>query len=236
MVDEDVAVSVVFAAYNEEALLRASVEEVLEGLRGLGRPFQVLVVENGSGDATPAIATALAEEHPEVASYSLPTADYGAALRHGILTARGRVVVNFDVDYYDMAFLAEAVALVEGGAAVVVATKRGAGARDERPFLRRLGTAAFAAVLRFGFGLRTSDTHGMKALDRGTLRPLAEACRLSEDLFDTELLLRAEHRGLPVAELPVHVEERRPARSSLLRRIARTPVGLIRLRRAVRRG
>jgi hypothetical protein len=56
------------------------------------------------------------------------------------------------------------------------------------------------------------------------------ACRFGADLFDTELVLRAERAGLTVTELPVTVEEHRPSRTPIVRRIPRTIRGLFRLR------
>jgi glycosyltransferase involved in cell wall biosynthesis len=227
-------VSVVLAAHNEEALLRSTVGEIVTELSALDASFEVLVVENGSVDATAALADELAAEHPEVRAFHEPVADYGRALRRGLLEATGEYVVNFDVDYYDVGFLSAATELMRlRGADVVIGTKRAPESRDERPFLRRFVTAAFALVLRVGFGLRASDTHGMKALRRARLVPLAEVSVLGKDLFDTELILRAERQGLAVAELPVHVQERRPARSSIVRRMLRTPMGLVRLYGAV---
>ena len=228
-------ISVVLPAYNEEGMLRATVQELLQGLRERGRRFEVLIEENGSTDATRRLATELAAADDEVAAADDDKPDYGHALRRGFLRAGGASVVNFDVDYYDLDFLDAAVGMIERDeAAIVVGTKRGEGAQDERPLPRRIVTATFATLLRFGFGLRASDTHGMKAFDREAVRPLAERCQLGADLFDTELALRAERAGLVVAELPVRVEERRPARSSIVGRGARTIVGLVRLRRAPR--
>ena len=117
-----------------------------------------------------------------------------------------------------------------GGPVVVVGSKRSAGAHDERAFPRRLVTAVFSLVLRYGFGLGVSDTHGMKALRRQPLLRVVESCRFGTDLFDTELVLRAERSGLPTAELPVTVEELRPSRTPIARRIPRTVGGLVRLR------
>ena len=231
----EVELSVVMPAHNEEDLLDKAVHTVVDGLRDRGRTFEVIVVENGSRDRTASVAVALAEEVPEVRALSSPEPDYGRALRTGFLAARGEVVVNFDVDYVDLDFLDAAVAEVsaEGGPVVVVGSKRIAGARDERVPLRRLVTAVFSMVLRYGFGLRVSDTHGMKALRRTPLLPVVEACRFGTDLFDTELVLRAERSGLRAVEIGVAVEERRPSRSSILRRIPRTLSGLIRLRVAL---
>jgi glycosyltransferase involved in cell wall biosynthesis len=228
-------VSVVMPAYNEAAILPASVAEVVEGLRDAGTSFELVVVENGSTDDTPAIARGLAAQYPEVRVEHLPEGDYGRALRAGLLAARGDAVVNFDADYFDVGFLHDAVARVTapGGPAVVVASKRAPGARDTRPPLRRLVTATFSLLLRAGFGLRVSDTHGMKAMRRSAVDSHARRCRFGQDLFDTELILRVERAGLATDEIPVAVVERRPARTSILRRVPRTLAGLVRLRLAL---
>ena len=60
-----------------------------------------------------------------------------------------------------------------------------------------------------------------------------EQCRSRADLFDTELLLRAERAGLVIEELPIDVRELRPARTSIWRRALRTIGGLVRLRLAL---
>jgi len=116
-----------------------------------------------------------------------------------------------------------------------VASKRGAGSEDIRPLGRRVVTAIFSMILRIGFGLVVSDTHGMKALRRADLAPLVDACQCNADLFDTELILRAERAGLVVAELPTVVRDTRPPRSSIASRILRSLTGLVRLRRALNR-
>src|SRR5687768_223060 len=128
------ALSVVLPAHNEEQTLATTVAQVVRGLQERGASFEVLVMENGSDDATAELAARLASEHDEVRASSDARADYGAALRRGLLEARGEIVVNFDVDYFDLGFLDAAVEIIRRGeAAVVVGTKRGAGARDERP-------------------------------------------------------------------------------------------------------
>ncbi|HEV2310578.1 MAG TPA: glycosyltransferase [Acidimicrobiia bacterium] len=219
-------------AHNEAALLDSSVREVVGGLRARDATFELLVVENGSQDGTPRIAEKLAVDLPEVSVRSLPRADYGRALRTGLVDATGDTVVNFDVDYTDLGFLDAALTRLEqpDPPAIIVGSKRAPGAHDQRSRARRFVTWAFGLLLRIGFGLGVTDTHGMKALSRARVLPLAEACRSDGELFDTELILRAERAGLGVAELPVTVSERRPSRTSITRRALRTLAGLARLR------
>jgi len=229
---DEAVISVVMPAHDEEAFLAAAVEEVVRGLRGLGDPFEILVVENGSTDATAAVATKLAGEYPEVRSLSLDQADYGNALRQGFLAAEGRAVAIFDVDYYDLGFLARAMEVIDqpGGPSVVVGSKRGKGAVDTRARSRQVVTWTFSTLLHVGFGLKVSDTHGMKVLRRDDVVSLVQRSKFGTDLFDTELVIRAERAGMRVDELPVVVAETRPSRSSIARRIPRSIVGLARLR------
>ena len=228
-----VGISVIMPAHNEEDLLAAAVTSVVVGLRrATATTFEVLVVENGSSDATPTIAKHLESELAEVTALTSPHADYGRALRAGFLAATGRVVVNFDVDYIDLAFLARAATLVaqDDGPVVVVGAKRGAGAHDERALPRRVVTFVFSSLLRYGFALQVPDTHGMKALRRVPLLPIVESCQMGTDLFDTEMILRAERAGLATSSIPVAVEELRPSRSPIASRIPRTLKGLAKLR------
>jgi len=224
--------SVVVPAHDEADYLEESIDEMLAGLRARELPFDLVIVENGSGDSTAAEAEALSERHAEVSTRSIPTPDYGNALRSGILAAVGDIVVTFDVDYFSFDFLDHALAAFaeDPELAIVVGSKRAPGAHDRRPWTRRLVTATFSALLRAGFGLRTTDTHGMKALRRTSVRPLARACRHGQDLFDTELVIRAERAGAEVRTIGVTAEERRPSRTPILHRVPRTLRGLARLR------
>jgi glycosyltransferase involved in cell wall biosynthesis len=227
-------VSVVMPAHNEEQFLEAAVREVVDGLTARGMAFELLVVENGSADATRAVADGLAAELEQVRSLSFAAPDYGRSLRHGFLEATGAIVVNFDVDYFDLDFLDQALAaMADDDVAIVIGTKRSPDSVDTRPVPRRIVTAGFTTILRLGFGLRASDTHGMKALRRAPLLPLVEAARFGTDLFDTELVLQAERAGVTIVEIPVRVEERRPSRTPIARRALRTVVGLGRLRIAI---
>ena len=225
-------ISVVLAAHNEEGYIGATLDHLLDGLRERGHDFEIIVAENGSTDATRAEALGVADRAPEVRVLSLPDPDYGAALRAGLLDAKGEVVVNFDVDYYDLTFLDRATARIDqpDRPAIVVGSKRQEGSVDNRVLPRKLVTLGFTTILRFGFGLSVSDTHGMKAMRRDAVRALAEQCAFRTDLFDTELVIRAERAGLRVVDIPVTTTETRPSRTPIVKRMARSIVGLARMR------
>jgi glycosyltransferase involved in cell wall biosynthesis len=229
-------ISIVMPAHNEQGYLEPAIKAVVSAGHDRNVAFEVLVAENGSTDATRAEAASLAATFAEVTVLTSPVADYGQALKAGFLASSGDVVVNFDVDFVDLGFLDQAAALVaRGDADIVVGSKRSPGSDDQRRAGRRAVTAVFSLVLRHGFGLHVTDTHGVKALKRASLLPLVGSCQFGGDLFDTELIIRAERMGLTVRELPVSVADQRPPRTPIVRRIPRSLWGLARLHRALRR-
>jgi len=232
-------ISVVVPAYNEAALLGSAIREMVDGLRALDLEFEIHIVENGSTDGTPTIAQRIVDAVPEVELHTMRVANYGEALRTGLLASRAKTAVIFDVDFWDLQFMKEALELLDAstdpvGPVIVVGSKRAPGSFDGRSPARRLATAVFSGLLRRGFGLTVSDTHGMKVLNIAALRPAVAACRNGSDLFDTELVLRAERSGYEVAEVPVTVTELRPPRTSIFRRVPRTLLGLAKLRLSLR--
>ena len=223
-------------AHNEEGYLEPAVEAVVSGLDQRGRDYEVIVVQNGSADGTSAVAARLAATLERVVAVDLAEPDYGRALREGFLRSGGEIVVNFDVDLVDLDFLDRSVeVLADERVTIVVGSKRNPDSEDRRAPARRLVTTTFSLVLKVGFGLKASDTHGLKALRRAPLAPLVEQCRFGKDIFDTELILRAERAGLVVEEIPVAIDETRPPRTPIARRIPRTLAGLARLWWALRR-
>ena len=230
-------ISVVIPAYNEVDILAETLAVVIGGLRGAGQHFEVLVVENGATDGTLELAQQAVGQYPELQVLHQDAADYGRALRAGLMQSAGDIVVNFDCDYYDLEFLDAAVTqlVADPGLSLVIGSKRAAGANDQRTFFRRCGTTIYTGLLRYGFGLTVSDTHGVKAMRRADVVPLAIACISGQDMFDSELILRAERAGLVLAEIPVDIVELRPARSSYLSRVPRTLRGLLQLRIALAR-
>ena len=227
-------ISVVLPAFNESGMLGESVNAVFRYMESRNEEFQIVIVENGSTDNTLEIGQNLAKMQPNIDFFHLPVADYGSALRKGFQNSKGDIVVNFDVDFIDFDFLERAVSIIrdpkDGRPSIVVGSKRAVGANDERSATRRLATPVFSSLLRIGFGLGVSDTHGVKAFHRVSVSPLETQCHFGSDLFDTELILRCERSGLIVNEIPVSVKESRPARSPLLSRIPRTLKGLAAMR------
>jgi glycosyltransferase involved in cell wall biosynthesis len=237
-------VSIVIPVYNEEGILREAVTELLDGLaivrHALNSPelaFEIIIAENGSRDRTAEMAEHLANEMPEVRTFSLGEPNYGKALRRGILEARGRYVICEEIDLCDLDFHRRALEhLRHGDCDMVVGSKAMKGASDERPLFRRAATRVINGMLWAALDFRGTDTHGLKAFDRATLLPVVESCVIDRDLFTSELVIRAGRAGLHVLEIPIKLHEKRPPSINLMKRVPNVMRGLAKLTYVIRFG
>jgi glycosyltransferase AglD len=226
------AVSIVVPVYNEAGFIPSALPRLISAVVGVAPEAEILLVENGSSDDTARVAAEVAAGTP-VRVISLPDPDYGGAMRHGFLASDGDWVVNFDIDYFSGEFL-ETVLAQPPEVDLVIASKRDPGSTDKRPLMRRLATRVFNLLLRLILASKVTDTHGMKGFRRRLVDDLGPAVVSTQDLFDTELVIRAERAGYRILEVPVEVAEMRAAKSSLIRRVPRTIAGLFRIRRLLR--
>ena len=213
--------SIVLPVHDAAEILRESVARLDAGCADLVDGHEILLMENGSRDATLRVARELAEASQHVRVYTDARASYGQAMRAGLMHSAGDLCAVLNVDLWDLGFLERAVALLRH-VDVIVGSKRHADAQDERPRSRRLVTEVFNLWLRVAFSYPGTDTHGMKVFRRAALEPLFERCVTRDILFDTELLLRAARHGRSIAELPVTVREVRAPRTSALSRVLPT--------------
>lgn len=230
------ACSLLVPVYNEATIVEDSIARMLAAFTRAGVEYEIVVCENGSTDATLQIVQTLQRHHPEVRLEHLPTPNYGLALKHGIRVCRYEAVVLVNADFWDMAFVREALARLEDYD-LIIGSKVMRGSRDLRPILRRMITRSFNGFLRMGFGFAGTDTHGMKAFRRCALADIVEQCVTDHFIFDTELVLRAQGAGLRVLEVPVKIRElRQPSYRSLLKRFPRVLWNLLKLWQALHRG
>ncbi len=222
--------SIVIPVYNEEQILEEAVTALVGKVRGLGRSFELILAANGCRDRTIPLAMELSQKFPEVRLLECPTPNYGAALKLGMLQARGDVVLCDEIDLCDVDFYRRALDVLDRDEAdLVVGSKAMAGADDRRPALRKAGTRVINGMLRVSLGFQGTDTHGLKAFRRTALLPVIHACVVDKDLFASEFVIRAQRSGVASMEIPVSLEEQRKPSIHLVRRVPNVLRNLARL-------
>lgn len=241
------ALSVVIPAFNEAAGLEATLERVCRYLAGRGEPCEVIVVDDGSDDATFAVACRVADR---VAAGGGPAVvrvlrharrrGKGAAVRTGMLAAAGRRRLMCDADLSaDIGQLERLEAALDAGCDVAI------GSRDlpacvlavPQPRWRRWLAAAFRAYRRRLILPDLRDTQcGFKLFEGGLARRVFARQRLCGWLFDCEVLLRARRLGGRICEVPVVWRDRGPSRVRALRAAVGAVAAVLWLRWRLGRG
>lgn len=219
--------------HNEAKVLRSLIEELTAHFANYYFPSEILICENGSRDSSKEIARALTATHKSVRLISLEQPSYGAAIRDGILQSSSEYVFIFNADLWCLNFFSTALNRLRAGGDLVLGSKMMRGALDNRHVVRRLITQSFNIFLRAAYGFVGTDTHGLKALRRSRILPILKQCVTEREVFDTELVLRAQRAGLNVSEVPVVVQEGRAPRLSLLRRVPSTFRDLVLIRKTL---
>lgn len=199
--------SIVIPSFNEELRLPPTLESIAAFLPTLGMPTEILVVDDGSQDRTAAVAESFREKLPllRVISNGVNRGK-GYSVRHGMLEARGRVVLFTDADL--SAPIEEAPKLLQALDKYDVAI--GSRALDRRlitvheSLFREFAGIVFNKIVRTVLRLPFVDTQcGFKAFRRESCRIIFEQQRIERFGFDPELLYLARHHGLHTVEIPV---------------------------------
>jgi len=197
------ALSYFFPAHDEEANLEGLVDEALATLPGLAERFEIIVVDDGSHDATPAIADRLAADHPGLvrAVHHATNLGYGAALRSGFRAARHDLVCFTDGDrQFRVEDLGRLTARLQAPDAPDVV----AGFRIQRadPPIRSLYARLYRLANRVWFGLPVRDVDCACKLFR---RSALEGIRVESGgaFFSAELLVKLRAAGRSIVETGV---------------------------------
>jgi dolichyl-phosphate beta-glucosyltransferase len=212
--------SLVIPAYNEANRLPESLRSVRAYFDARAEPYEVLVVDDGSTDATASIVDDLAKDWPELRLVRGPHRGKGGAVRAGMLAARGDYIALADADFsmpvqeFDR-FSPDII----GPYDVAIGSREVAGARRYgEPWYRHLMGRVFNYVVQIALlpGIQDSQC-GFKSLRREVARDLASEQTIDGWGFDAELLYIARQRGYTIAEIGIDWYYMRESRVSPLR-------------------
>ncbi len=201
--------SVVIPAYNEQERLQRFVPGIVEFLQSKGQPFEIVVVNDGSQDDTALVARELSKKFPMLRLIDYhPNRGKGAAVKAGMLEARGQCVLFTDADQSTpITEVDKLLAKMEGsGYDMAIGSRSMPGARVEQP---QAWYRALAGKL-FGIGTRLFCIHGIhdtqcgfKAMKHEVAQKVFQQVTSNSAIFDIEMLVVATREGFRVAEVAV---------------------------------
>ena len=205
-----VTLSVIFPAFNEEANIRHTVEAARLVLPKLAQTWEIILVNDGSRDATTPICDELAEQYPEVrAIHHTDNRGYGAALKSGILAARYDFIFFTDSDgQFD---LQELENLIEfAGHYEIVTGYRG---KRQDPPHRLINAWGWKTLVRMVLGVKVRDIDcAFKIFQRSVFDRVQ--IRSVGAMVNTEILAQARSFGMRIHEVRVSHYPRRAGKPS----------------------
>jgi glycosyltransferase involved in cell wall biosynthesis len=214
--------SIVIPAFNEAARIPATLASVVACVRARGWDAEVIVVNDGSTDATASLVQAFALTAPEVRLVENPgNRGKGYSVRSGLLQAKGEVVMFSDADLSAPIEEADRLfAAIAAGADIAIGSRWLEKGRQthRQPLYRQFFGRCFNAVTRFVMGLHFADTQcGFKAFTRIAAHTIFQLQTIERWGFDPEILFIAVKRGYRIAEVPVSWAHDERTRMSYLR-------------------
>jgi len=209
-------VSVLVPAKDEAENLAEFVRLTREALLPLPYACELVIINDGSHDATPRLLEELAAKHPFVRVVTHRTQrGIADALKSGADVAQGRVLVYYpaDLQYLPSDIPTLVAPILEGQADVVTGTKQG-------QYNKRFVSVIYNTLSRWLFGVRVKDLNSVKAYRR----EIMDMVPMRPD-WHRFMVVIAASQGFRLAERPVPVHPRRAGSSKF--GIGRIPVGVL---------
>lgn len=224
--------TIVLPAYNEAERISPALDELFTYLitaHGLPHPIEVLVVDDGSTDATRALVAVRPEAAGSLAGVSLrvlevPHGGKGAAVRAGMLDANGGLIVFADADMATPPDQLPLLVSALGDHDVALGSRiqpDGSDMRATQPGYRRLLGKVFHLLASIWVVGPVKDTQcGFKGFTRAAARDLFPLQRITSIVFDVELIYLARRRGHRLAVVPIRWYDKRGSRMRAGARLA----------------
>lgn len=204
--DDSIALSIILPCYKGASLAARSVEELCTFLPRTGLSWEVIVVDDGGGDFTGHEWT-----DPRVSLIKLPVNQgKGAAVRAGVLGAKGavRIFTDVDIPYGPESFLVMAHYIMEKGFHVVIGDRHlpGSSYAAELTQGRQLASSVFSFFIgRFVTGGFFDTQCGLKAFRGDVAAELFRISQVERFAFDVELVYLSLKYKLDIKRIPVRL-------------------------------
>ncbi len=227
------SVEIAIPVYNEEKAIPDSIARLTAFLsENLVNPWQVVIVDNASVDATRQVAEELARQYQGVNYRYIPRKGRGLALRSAWLDSPADIVAYMDVDLStDLAHFPQLVQAVQAGAGVAVGSRLSRQSQVTRGFKREFISRSYNLIVKGMFWTPFPDAQcGFKALSRPAAQAILPQVKNDNWFFDTELLIIAARNGYPIESVPVKWDDDPTSTVHLTATAVEDLKGLLRLR------
>ena len=201
-------ISVILPVYNEEKVLKKSVESIKKVLDAMPNKYEIIISEDGSTDRSAEIAKSLECGTIRVLN-NKERKGKGAAIKHAAELATGNIIIFMDADLASHpGYITNLIKMFDSGAAIVTASRYHKDSTAKRTPIRHFASKSFNLLVKIVLDSKLSDHQcGFKAFRKDLLMPVIDEVEDGKWFWDTELLVRAQRKGLRIVEIPIEWTE-----------------------------
>jgi len=207
-------ISIIMPAYNEAERIVSSIEETVKTFKEFGCSWELIVIDDGSGDNTFERAGQLMQKYPQelIVKKNPFQSGKGRALKKALHYISGDYVVWLDADMdlhpIQVQTLFDIMRL--DNADIVIGSKLHPNSVVNYPLDRRIISFVYYILVRLLFNLPCHDTQtGLKLFKTEVVRKVFPRILVKKFAFDLEVLVNAHHLGYRIAESPIVLNPQR---------------------------
>ena len=214
-------VSLCVPMYNESSIIADTAMKLHTYMsEQFGNDFEIIFSDDGSKDRSAEIVNELNLPNVRVVGYE-NNRGKGSAVRHGVLSSQGEIVVFTDADLaYGLDVIKCAVDELQRKKYSVVVASRAVHPRgyEGYGFVREMASKVYIKVVNLLGGVKISDSQcGFKAFDGEKGRKIFSYCATNNFAFDLEVILIAQKLKLKIYEMPAMIVNHRDSKISILK-------------------
>ena len=229
-------ISLIIPAYNEAAIIKNTIETALSFLERNYSDYELIISDDGSTDKTEIIARGINDPRLRIIGHK-PNKGKGCAVREGMLSADGEIVVYTDADLaYGIEAVGELIKKLkdEGTEIAIGSRKLHPEGFEDYPLIRLLASRLFSFLTGLLAGFHYDTQCGLKAFSSRSAKKIFSRCKSDGFAFDFEVMMLAKGLSYSVTQLPVKIINHRDSKVQVLRDSIKMFGDIIRIRFAVK--
>lgn len=234
--------SIVIPIYNEEALLKNSIEQIYNFLKENDKitSYEVICVDDGSKDSTRQILESSKSLYPNLTiNQKRPNRGKGFSVKEGIQMATKDYVLFFDADLSTPLpeinnFIDE---MNSSQTDIIIGSRNISNSKTERSFKRTLISKTFAILKKLICNIYYQDTQcGFKFFKTNVAKDIFSKVTIDGFTFDVEMLVIAKNKGYKIKEKPIEWVEAKTTSLNIFKQVFKMLSDLFYIRKNIKKG
>lgn len=214
-------VSLVIPMYNENSIIDEAIESFYSFMKSKFEDFELIFVSDGSSDGcgNAVLMASKDDDRIKLVSYT-PNRGKGYAVRTGILSAEGDIIIFTDCDnaYGTDAVGRLADMLSSSDRDIIVGSRNiGKDGYEGYTFIRKLASKTYIKIIAVAAGFKLTDSQcGIKGFKRDAAKKIFSNCEVDRWAFDLEAIMIANKLGYKIGEIPVKIINHRESKINVM--------------------